>query len=134
MAHEWLFKLPENIIIQYQSRVNIVFVFLQNAAALDLAGQICGTAQVYTSGNSVVNCDAVLPSMMGEAPPALSRTMALSLGLKSASVLLRMNSTTTDWMRTSMKAAVPLKQADSICLDLENSLTCPNSLQRTTGM
>lgn len=29
-----------------------------------------------------------------------------------------MNSTTTDWIRTSMKAAVPLKQADSICFDL----------------
>lgn len=46
--------------------------------------------------------------------------MALSLGLKRASVLLRMNSTTTDWIRTSMNAAVPLKQADSICLDLKH--------------
>lgn len=51
--------------------------------------------------------------------PVLSRMMALSLGLKRASVLLRMNSTTTDWIRTSMNAAVPLKQADSICLDLK---------------
>lgn len=54
-------------------------------------------------------------------PPVLSRMMALSLGLNRASVLLRMNSTTTDWMRTSINAAVPLKQADSICLDLERS-------------
>lgn len=53
--------------------------------------------------------------------PVLSRMMALSLGLKRASVLLRMNSTTTDWIRTSMNAAVPLKQADSICLDLKHS-------------
>lgn len=52
--------------------------------------------------------------------PVLSRMMALSLGLKRASVLLRMNSTTTDWIRTSMNAAVPLKQADSICLDLKH--------------
>ena len=36
-------------------------------------------------------------------------------------MLLSMNSTTTDWMRTSINAAVPLKQADSICLDLEDS-------------
>lgn len=42
----------------------------------------------------------------------------LSLGLKRTSTWFSMNSTTTDWMRTSMKAAVPLKQADSICLDL----------------
>lgn len=42
----------------------------------------------------------------------------LSLELKSTSTWFRMNSTTTDWIRTSMKAAVPLKQADSICLDL----------------
>lgn len=54
-------------------------------------------------------------------PPVLSRMMALSLGLKRASVLLSINSTTTDWMRTSMKAAVPLKQADSICLDLKEA-------------
>lgn len=47
--------------------------------------------------------------------------MAFSFVLNRASVLLRMNSTTTDWMRTSMNAAVPLKQADSICLDLERS-------------
>lgn len=53
--------------------------------------------------------------------PVLSRMMALSLGLKRASVLLSMNSTTTDWIRTSMNAAVPLKQADSICLDLKHS-------------
>lgn len=54
-------------------------------------------------------------------PPVLSRMMAFSFVLKRASVLLSMNSTTTDWMRTSMNAAVPLKQADSICLDLERS-------------
>lgn len=59
--------------------------------------------------------------------PVLSRMMALSFGLKRASVLLRMNSTTTDWIRTSMNAAVPLKQADSICLDLEHSTAQPNS-------
>lgn len=53
--------------------------------------------------------------------PVLSRMTALCLGLNRASVLLSMNSTTTDWMRTSMNAAVPLKQADSICLDLERS-------------
>lgn len=54
-----------------------------------------------------------------------------------------MNSTTTDWIRTSMNAAVPLKQADSICLDLETSYsraqsisqlqtteTCPSSLRQ----
>lgn len=52
--------------------------------------------------------------------PAPSRISELSLGLKRTSTWLRINSTTTDWMRTSMKAAVPLKQADSICLDLEN--------------
>lgn len=72
--------------------------------------------------------------------PELSRMMALSLVLKRASVLLRINSTTTDWIRTSMNAAVPLKQADSICLDLKHSYrtsepisqlwtteTCPSS-------
>lgn len=53
--------------------------------------------------------------------PVLSLMIELSLGLKRASVLLRMNSTTTDWIRTSMNAAVPLKQADSICLDLKHS-------------
>lgn len=79
--------------------------------------------------------------------PVLSRMMALSLGLKRASVLLRMNSTTTDWMRTSMNAAVPLKQADSICLDLKHSYstsqpisqpwtteTCPSSLSQKHQM
>lgn len=43
----------------------------------------------------------------------------LSLELKRTSTWFKMNSTTTDWMRTSMKAAVPLKQADSICFDLK---------------
>jgi len=42
----------------------------------------------------------------------------LSLELKRTSTWFKMNSTTTDWIRTSMKAAVPLKQADSICFDL----------------
>lgn len=51
--------------------------------------------------------------------PVLSRIRVLSLGLKRTSTWLRMNSTTTDWMRTSMKADVPLKQADSICFDLQ---------------
>ena len=49
--------------------------------------------------------------------------------LNSFSVLFRMNSTTTDWMRTSMKAAVPLKQADSICLDLGDARTRRHALQ-----
>lgn len=53
--------------------------------------------------------------------PPPSRISVLSLVLKRTSTWLRMNSTTTDWIRTSMKAAVPLKQADSICLDLTKS-------------
>lgn len=53
--------------------------------------------------------------------PAPSRMSELSLVLKRTSTWLRMNSTTTDWIRTSMKAAVPLKQADSICLDLRQT-------------
>ena len=51
--------------------------------------------------------------------PAPSRMTELSLELKRTSTWFRMNSTTTDWIRTSMKAAVPLKQADSICFDLK---------------
>lgn len=50
--------------------------------------------------------------------PPPSRMSELSFALKRTSTWLRMNSTTTDWIRTSMKAAVPLKQADSICFDL----------------
>lgn len=50
--------------------------------------------------------------------PPPSRISELSFALKRTSTWLRMNSTTTDWIRTSMKAAVPLKQADSICFDL----------------
>lgn len=60
--------------------------------------------------------------------PVLSFMVALSFRLNRASVLLSMNSTTTDWIRTSMNAAVPLKQADSICLDLKNSQTTLRSL------
>lgn len=53
--------------------------------------------------------------------PPPSRISELSFVLKRTSTWLRMNSTTTDWIRTSMKAAVPLKQADSICFDLRES-------------
>lgn len=54
----------------------------------------------------------------GRHAPAPSRMTELSLELKRTSTWFKMNSTTTDWIRTSMKAAVPLKQADSICFDL----------------
>lgn len=55
----------------------------------------------------------------GRLSPAPSRMTELNLELKRTSVWFKMNSTTTDWIRTSMKAAVPLKQADSICFDLK---------------
>ena len=55
--------------------------------------------------------------------PAPSRISVLSFVLKRTSTWLRMNSTTTDWIRTSINAAVPLKHADSICLDLKQSWT-----------
>lgn len=55
----------------------------------------------------------------GRSSPAPSRMTELNLELKRTSVWFKMNSTTTDWIRTSMKAAVPLKQADSICFDLK---------------
>lgn len=54
--------------------------------------------------------------------PVPSLISVLSFVLKSTSTWLRMNSTTTDWIRTSMKAAVPLKQADSICFDLKKQI------------
>lgn len=56
-----------------------------------------------------------------EHTPAPSLMTELSLELKRTSTWFRMNSTTTDWIRTSMKAAVPLKHADSICLDLQGT-------------
>lgn len=64
--------------------------------------------------------------------PAPSRISVLSFVLKRTSTWLRMNSTTTDWIRTSIKAAVPLKHADSICLDLKQSWTNNNEKGRIT--
>lgn len=69
---------------------------------------------------SLLTCMNVCPCVY--VPPP-SRMSVLSLALKRTSTWLRINSTTTDWIRTSMKAAVPLKQADSICFDLTRSQT-----------
>lgn len=69
---------------------------------------------MYSSSANIFKYVEICPYWI----PVPSRMSELSLGLKRTSTWLRMNSTTTDWIRTSMKAAVPLKQADSICFDL----------------
>lgn len=78
-----------------------------------MGGQRGGLVFFWTRGTCM--CVLTWPDRCAPEP---SRMTELSLELKSESTWFRMNSITTDWMRTSIKAAVPPKQADSICLDL----------------
>lgn len=53
--------------------------------------------------------------------PAVNRPTDVKESLKSTSTLVSKNSTTTDWMRTSLNGSAPLSPAASISLDLEHT-------------